>query len=162
MIRCARPADVPAIHRFIFELAEYEKLAHECRADASRLCEHLFGARPVCEALIAEDAGGQAVGFALFFAAYSTFEANPCLWLEDLYVSPAARGQGHGKSLLRTLAAIARARGWPRVSWNVLAWNTPAIDFYRGLGATLLCDWRVCRVEGDAIAQLAGDARVPG
>ena len=152
MIRSARPDDTDTILRFIRELAGYEKLLHEVDASARDLREHLFGARPICEALLAEDR--EPVGFALFFPTYSTFKTRACLHLEDLYVTPAARGRGHGKALLHELARIAVARGVARVTWNVLDWNTPAIRFYESLGATVLPDWRVARVEGAAIRRL--------
>ncbi|MEZ5963962.1 MAG: GNAT family N-acetyltransferase [Planctomycetota bacterium] len=160
MIRWAHRADGPAIVRYIHELAEYERLAHLCHAELARLDAHLFGPEPVCEALVAEQ-DGEVVGFALFFLAYSTFESGPYLWLEDLYVTPRARGHGHGKALLATLAAIARARGHQRVQWNVLDWNAPAIAFYESLGAQILPDWRTCRVAGEAIAALAAAAEAP-
>lgn len=161
MIRWARRADGPAIVRYIHELAEYERLAHLCHAELERIEAHLFDPEPVCEALVAEQQDGEVVGFALFFLAYSTFESGPYLWLEDLYVTPRARGHGHGKALLVTLAAIARDRGYQRFQWNVLDWNAPAIAFYEGLGAQVLPDWRTCRVAGEGIARLAGGVQVP-
>jgi|SRR5690606_8960936 len=161
MIRWAEPSDVGAIVRCIRELAEFEKLAHACRAEPERLATHLFSDPPACEALVAVDGSGEVVGFALFFAAYSTFECGPYLWLEDLYVTPAARGQGHGRELLRTLAAIALERGWRRCQWQVLDWNERAIAFYERLGARLLREWLTCRVEGDGLAALAAGAKVP-
>lgn len=160
MIRPASEADVGRVLAFIAELAEYERLSHELDTSAARLAEHLFGAHPVCEALLAhEDAAEEAaepVGFALFFTSYSTFKTRPCLHLEDLYVRPAARGRGHGKALLKGVAARALERGCARVEWVVLDWNEPAIRFYESLGAAVLPDWRTCRVEGPGIARLAG------
>lgn len=161
MIRRARPDDVRHIVAHVHELAEYEQLAHTCHADVERVHEHLFGAKPACEALVAVAAADDVVGMAIFFQAYSTFAPGPFLYLEDLYVTPRARGQGHGKALLQALAADASARGMPRVQWSVLDWNAPAISFYESLGAQLLPAWRTCRLQGDAIAKLARDVRVP-
>lgn len=158
LVRPARPADVPRIHAFIRELARYEKLEHEVQASAAALREHLFGANPLCEALLAEQDGAP-VGFALFFATYSTFKTAPCLHLEDLFVTPGARGQGHGKALLHAVASTALARGMARVTWNVLDWNAPALRFYESLGARVLPDWRVARVAGDEIATLVARSR---
>lgn len=165
MIRWATRADGPDIVRYIHELAEYERLAHLCHADLDRIDEHLFGPDPVCEALVAVEEGadrpGRVVGIALFFVAYSTFESGPYLWLEDLYVTPAARGRGHGKLLLTSLAAVALDRGFHRLQWNVLDWNAPAIEFYERLGAQMLPEWRTCRVEGEGLANLGRGATVP-
>src|SRR5688572_12687192 len=130
MIRAATPADVPIIARLIRALAEYEKLSHAVTLDDAKLREHLFGPRPYAEVLLAEDAGG-VVGFALFFHNYSTFRGKPGIYLEDLFVVPEARGQGHGKALLAALAKLAVARGCDRVDWIVLDWNEPSIRFYR-------------------------------
>ena len=163
MIRWARRGDGAAIVGYIRELAEYEKLAHTCHAEVAQVDEHLFGERPVCEALIAvsDTDAIDVVGVAVFYTAYSTFENGPYLWLEDLYVTPRARGQGHGEALLRTLAAIAVQRGHRRLQWQVLDWNAPAIRFYESRGARVMRDWLTCRAEGDAMRTLAGDARVP-
>ena len=156
-VRPAREADVPTIVRFIQELADYERLLHEVKASEAALRDHLFGARPACAALIAE-ADGAAVGFALYFETYSTFETAVCLHLEDLYVTPEQRGAGHGKALLAAVAAVARDRGCPRLQWNVLDWNTPAIAFYESLGAVLLREWETCRLDAAGIARVAGTA----
>jgi GNAT superfamily N-acetyltransferase len=159
MIRPATPEDVPAICRLIRSLAEYEKLSHELQIDAARLHEHLFGPAPLIEVLLAE-VSGRVVGYALFFHNYSTFWAKPGLYLEDLYVEPDQRGKGLGKALLAALARLAIERGCCKLNWVVLDWNKPAIDFYRSLGAEMLESWKVCRVSGPALAQLAkeGDA----
>ncbi|MCC6670374.1 MAG: GNAT family N-acetyltransferase [Planctomycetes bacterium] len=157
-IRPAEPRDVATILRFIHELAEYERRSHELATSATALHQHLFGTPAICGALLAE-ADGVPVGFALFFTSYSTFNTAPCLHLEDLYVLPAARGQGHGKALLGAVAELAVRRGCARLEWTVLDWNEPAIRFYRSLGAALLADWRICRVQGAEIAQLAQRAR---
>lgn len=155
MIRPARPDDVPTILDFIRGLARYERLEHVLDLDGQRLREHLFGSPPACGCLLAED-GGVPVGFALFFAAYSTFAMRPFLHLEDLFVLPEHRGRGHGLALLRAVAAEAVRRGAPRLEWVVLDWNEPAIGFYQRHGAELLSDWRVCRVSGERLQALAG------
>src|SRR5689334_16758688 len=134
MIRPATPADVPVIANLIRDLAEYERLLDRCVVKEADLREHLFGARPYAEVLIAEDAGA-VVGFALFFHNYSTFRGRPGVYLEDLFVVPEARGKGHGKALLVALAKLAAGRDCCRVEWSVLNWNTPSIDFYKALGA---------------------------
>lgn len=154
MIRPAVVADVPHLLHFIRELARYERLEHEVDLDAGRLAEHLFGPHPKAEALLAEEAG-RPVGFALYFTAYSTFRIRPFLHLEDLFVLEQERGRGHGLALLRAVAAVAVARGYPRLVWNVLEWNAPAIGFYRAHGAVLLPDWRTCRLTGPELTALA-------
>lgn len=153
MIRPATPQDIPTIAELIRALAEYERLSHEVVLREAELHEHLFGERRYAEVLLAEE-GGQVVGFALFFHNFSTFLARPGLYLEDLFVRPAHRGRGHGKALLRRLAQLALERGYGRLEWSVLDWNTPAIDFYRSLGAAPLSDWTVFRVTGDALQRL--------
>ena len=157
-IRPATPDDIPAIVDCIRALARYEKLEHEFVGNGDLLREHLFGAQPACECLMAEEAaagGTDTVGFALFFTCYSTFWTQPFLHLEDLFVFPEHRGKGHGEALLRTVAKTAQTRGYPRLQWNVLDWNEPAIGFYKKLGATILGDWRTCRVAGESLATLA-------
>ncbi len=153
-LREATPADVPTILGFIKELAVYEKLEHQVVATEALLHEHLFGSRPAAEVVIAE-LDGRPVGFALYFQNFSTFVGRPGLFLEDLYVQPHARGHGVGKALLVHLAKLAVARGAGRFDWNVLDWNEPAIAFYQRLGATVLPDWRTCRLTGAALKQLA-------
>ena len=154
VIRAATRADVPAILAFIRELAEYEKLAHEAVADETGMAEHLFGPTPRAEVLIAEVDGAPA-GFALFFHNFSTFLGKPGLYLEDLFVRPAFRGLGLGKRLMLRLARIAVERDCGRFEWSVLDWNTPAIGFYRSLGAVGMDEWTVQRVSGDALHALA-------
>lgn len=154
-IRPAGPDDVPTILEFIRQLAAYEQLSHQVVATEAQLREHLFGKRPVAEAVLAERDGAPA-GFALFFPHFSTFLGRPGMFLEDLYVREDLRGRGIGRQLLRHLASIALERGWGRVDWNVLDWNAPAIAFYRGLGAEVLPDWRTCRLTGPALERLAG------
>lgn len=152
-LRPATRDDLPTIVRFIRELAEYEKLLHVCRANEAGLERALFADRPVAETLIGE-IDGRPEGFALFFTIFSTFECKPGLYLEDLYVTPAARGKGLGKALLTRLAQLAVERGYARLDWSVLDWNTPAIDFYKSLGARPMDDWTVFRLDGDALASL--------
>jgi GNAT superfamily N-acetyltransferase len=153
-IREAVAADIHLIHGFIKALAEYEKLAHEMRADIKVLEQHLFGPRPMAEVLIAEHEG-EAVGFALFFHNFSTFEGKPGIYLEDLFVNPEARGLGAGKALLSRLAQLAVERECARLEWWVLDWNEPSITFYKSLGARLMDEWTVMRVDGDALESLA-------
>ncbi len=155
-IRPAVREDVGAILGFIRELAEYEKLAHEAVADETGLAAQLFGPRPYAEVLIAEVEGTPA-GFALFFHNFSTFLGKPGLYLEDLYVQPAFRKLGLGKQLMTRLAQIAVERDCGRFEWSVLDWNTPAIDFYRRLGAVGMDEWTVQRVSGDTLRALALD-----
>jgi GNAT superfamily N-acetyltransferase len=153
-IRSATRADVAAVLRLIRALAEYEKLLHEAVATEEQLARTLFGERPSAEVLLAEE-GGSAVGLALFFQNYSTFLARPGIYLEDLYVEPEARGRGIGKALLQAVARIAVERQCGRFEWAVLDWNTPAIDFYKSLGAHPMHDWTVFRLTGEALARLA-------
>ena len=157
-IRPAVKADVPLILRFIRELAEYERLLHEVVATEEKLRDTLFGARPAAEVVIAEDADGEPLGFALFFHNYSTFLAQPGIYLEDLYVRPEARGRGAGRALLAHLARLAKERGCGRLEWWVLDWNESAIRFYRSLGAQPMSDWTVFRLTGDDLARLADEA----
>jgi GNAT superfamily N-acetyltransferase len=158
-IRFATVGDVPTVLHFIRSLARYEKLEHEVVADEAGLRATLFGARPGAEVLLAEH-GGEAVGFALFFTSYSTFLGKPGLYLEDLFVEPAARGRGIGLALMSALARIAVEREYGRFEWAVLDWNTPALEFYRALGALPQSEWTVQRVVGEPLAALA--RRWPG
>ena len=157
-IRSAISADLPVIAQFIRDLAEYEKLAHEVRFDEAILGERLFGQNnghgPFAEVLIGEIDGGPQ-GFALFFHNFSTFEGRPGIYLEDLFVRPAARGSGLGKALLKRLAALAVERDCARLEWSVLDWNEPAITFYQSLGAKSMDGWTINRVDGDALQELA-------
>jgi GNAT superfamily N-acetyltransferase len=154
-IRPAREDDLDTIIALIHGLADYEREPDAVRLDRGRLREHLFGARPYAEVLIAESAGGESAGFALFFHNYSTWEGKPGIWLEDLFVVPPLRGQGFGKALLKELAAIAVARGCGRFEWSVLDWNEPSIAFYKSLGARAMEEWTTFRVDGDALKRLA-------
>jgi GNAT superfamily N-acetyltransferase len=153
-IRFAAADDCAVILGFIRELAEYERLAHEVVADEAQLRATLFGARPAAEVLIAE-LGGAPVGFALFFPSYSTFLGRPGLYLEDLFVRPAARGRGCGLALMSALARIAVARGYGRLEWSVLDWNAPARRFYDSHGARPQSEWTVHRVTGAPLSALA-------
>ena len=153
-IRPAAPADLPLIAQFIRDLADYEKLADDVRFDEAKLGENLFGPRPYAEVVIGE-VDGTPQGFALFFHNFSTFEGRPGLYLEDLFVRPAARGSGLGKALLAHLAKLCKERDCARLEWSVLDWNAPAIGFYQSLGAKLMDEWTVMRVDGDALASLA-------
>jgi GNAT superfamily N-acetyltransferase len=148
-------ADVPLILDLIRGIAEYEKLSHEVVATEELLRDHLFGPKPTTEVLIAR-IEKEAVGFALFFTNFSTFLGRPGIYLEDLFVRPAHRGQGVGKALLREVAKIAQARKCGRLEWSVLDWNEPAIGFYKSLGAKPMSEWTVFRMTPDEIAALAG------
>lgn len=159
-IRAAAPADVGAVHALMYELAEFEKLTHLFVGTPEGLADALFGARPAAEALVAEEAG-KIVGYALFFHNYSTFLGRRGLYLEDLYVQPSQRGTGLGTAMLRALAAIAVERQCGRFEWTVLDWNQPAISFYEKMGATVLPEWRVVRVAGEALERLATPAEQP-
>ena len=154
LIRSATADDVPQILNFIRALATYEKLLDEVVATEATLHQTLFGASPAAEVVLAE-VDGRPAGFALYFFNYSTFLAQPGLYLEDLFVAPEFRGQGTGKALLLHLAKIANDRGCGRMEWSVLDWNEPAKGFYRKLGARLLDDWRICRLTGAALKQYA-------
>ena len=156
-LRAATPADVDTILGLIRGLAEYENLLDRVVATPEKLADTLFGAHPAAEVLLAE-VDGQVQGFALFFHNYSTFLAQRGLYLEDLFVRPEARGHGVGKALLKALAELAVQRGCGRFEWSVLDWNQSAIDFYEAMGATVMPDWRICRVTGEALARLGGAA----
>jgi GNAT superfamily N-acetyltransferase len=153
-IRPATVHEVPQVLAFIRALAKYERLEHEVQATEQDLRESLFGERPYAEAVLA-CVGAEPVGFALFFHNYSTFRGRPGIYLEDLFVLPAARGRGIGKRLLTWLARTAVERGCTRLEWSVLDWNEPAIAFYRGLGAVSMDEWTTFRVTGPALTTLA-------
>jgi len=153
VVRFATRADVPVIVSLIRELAVYEKLEHLATATPERLEPQLFGDDSVIECLVGEQ-DGEPVGFALFFHNFSTFLCKKGLYLEDLFVQPTARGTGMGKLLLQRLAQIAVERDCGRFEWSVLDWNVDAQAFYARMGATMLPDWRICRVTGDALQAL--------
>jgi GNAT superfamily N-acetyltransferase len=154
-VRVASPADAPLILQFIRDLAEYERLLHEVEATEEDVRRDLFGENPRAFCEIAE-AAGQPVGFALWFYNYSTFRGRAGIYLEDLFVAPAARGLGAGKALLRRLAQRCVEADLGRLEWAVLDWNQPSIEFYDSLGAAAKDDWTVRRLDGEALAQLAG------
>ena len=153
-IRPATPADIVHIQAMIVELAVFEKLEHLVVATEEKLHEGLFGTHPACEAIVGE-ADGEIVTFALFFHNFSTFLTRRGLYLEDLYVKQSHRGKGYGSRMLKHLARLAVERGCGRFEWSVLDWNTPAINFYKSMGAEILPDWRVCRVTGAPLEALA-------
>jgi GNAT superfamily N-acetyltransferase len=153
-LRAAEPRDVPAIVGLIGELAEFEKLTHLLQVTPESLHPHLFGAKPVVEAMVGE-VNAQVVAFALYFTNFSTFLAKPGLYLEDLYVQPAHRGLGIGRALLGRLGALAVERGCGRFEWSVLDWNENAIRFYEQMGAVVMPDWRICRLTGDSLQAFA-------
>ena len=160
-IRAARPGDVEAIHGFIVELAEYERAPDQVTGTVAMLRGALFGPRPSAEALIAET-GSQPIGFALFHATFSTWECAPGIWLEDLFLPERHRRRGVGGALLSALAAIAVARGCPRLEWHALDWNAPALGFYAEIGAQRLSEWELHRLSGDALAHVATGAEPGG
>jgi hypothetical protein len=159
-IRTGRRENVAAIHAMIRALADYEKLSHLCLATEADLDAALFGARPAAEVILGWH-GAVPVAFALFFPNFSTFLGRPGLYLEDLFVRPEFRGRGYGRAMLVHLARLAVERGCGRFEWAVLDWNEQAIGFYRALGATVLSDWRITRVTGDALAALATEPPLP-
>ena len=160
-IRSGEPADVAVIAQLIRDLAHYEKLEHEVTMTEEKLTDSLFGERRYAETLIAEDSG-EPVGFALFFHNFSTFLAQPGIYLEDLFVVPARRGQGIGQALLKALARTAAERGCGRLEWAVLDWNQDAIRFYERLGAKPNSDWTVYRLTGEPLRSLAARRELPG
>ena len=158
MIRPAVPADVPTIRALIAELAEYEREPQAAKATEEQLVAALFGEHPAVFALMADDdATGEPVGFALYFLNFSTWNGTHGVYLEDLFVRPTARGGGHGKALLQELARIAVERGYERVEWSVLNWNTPSIDFYKSVGAIPMDEWTTMRLTGEALQEFGGD-----
>jgi GNAT superfamily N-acetyltransferase len=156
-IRPATPADVPAILNFIRELAAYEREPNAVVATEADLLRDGWGPTPRFTALMAE-VDNQPAGFALFFTSYSTWRGHHGIRLEDLYITPALRGQGIGKALLSSVAKIAVEQGCPRLEWDVLEWNGPAIAVYERVGARILNEWRIMRVQGEALAALAAHA----
>jgi GNAT superfamily N-acetyltransferase len=160
-IRPAGRDEVPLVLEFIRELARYERLEHEVSASEAELAEVLFGEHRYAEVVFA-CAAGEPVGFALFFHNFSTFKGRPGIYLEDLYVRPAARGRGIGRRLLAHLARTAVERRCARLEWAVLDWNEPSIGFYRSLGAVPMDEWTVFRLAGDALALLAGSHPAQG
>jgi GNAT superfamily N-acetyltransferase len=157
-IRRARPGEAGLVLSFVRELADYEKLLHEVVATKADIEAALFGSHP---RLFCEIAcwNGEPAGFAVWFVNFSTFTGRSGIYLEDLFVRPAQRGNGIGKALLAHLARECVANGWPRLQWSVLDWNTPSIEFYKSLGAVLMDEWTICRIGGAALKALANGAR---
>jgi GNAT superfamily N-acetyltransferase len=153
-LRPATPADVPVILGLVRDLAEYERAPQAVVATEEDFLRHGFGARPRFSVLLAEE-DGRVAGFALWFFTFSTWLGKPGLYLEDLFVRPELRGKGIGKAMMIELARIAVREGCGRFEWAVLDWNQPSIDFYRSLGARLMEEWVVCRLEGDPLHALA-------
>lgn len=153
-IRAATEADAPLLFDLILELAGYEKLSDEVTGDAELLRRSLFDEK-AAEALLLETPDGEAIGYAIFFTTFSTFECRSGIWLEDVYVRPEHRGGGIGREVMEHLARLAEQRGHVRLEWVALDWNEPAINFYEKLGASTLDDWRVFRLERDGIKRLA-------
>ncbi len=152
-LRAAKPEDCEQLFELIKALAEYEKLSHVVTGSAVALQEDLFGSRRYAEVIVAETQG-QLVGFALFFHNYSTFLTKLGIYLEDIFVLPEYRQNGIGKALLTRVAQIAVERNCGRLEWSVLDWNAPALGFYERMNASVLEEWRICRLTGDALMQL--------
>ncbi len=153
-IRPAQEKDVDAIFELILGLAAYEKLTDNVMGNSDLLRSHLFGDRPYAESIVAE-LDDLVIGFGLFFHTYSTFLTKPGLYLEDVFVLPKYRRQGIGKALMTSVAKIAFDRGCGRLEWSVLDWNQSAINFYQSLGATILPDWKICRMTAETLAEIA-------
>ena len=158
VIRRARPGEAGVVLSLVRELAEYEKLLHEVEATEAMIADALFGDNPRLFCDIAEW-NGDVAGFAVWFVNFSTFSGRPGIYLEDLFVRPALRGNGIGKALLSHLAKECVANDWSRLQWAVLDWNTPSIEFYKSLGAVMQDEWTICKVAGPALAALAKGAR---
>jgi GNAT superfamily N-acetyltransferase len=158
-IRPAQEQDVDVIFELILGLAKYEHLLDKVTGSPDLLRSHLFGDRPYVEAIVAE-LGDRVIGYALFFHTYSTFLTQPGLYLEDVFVASEYRRQGVGKSLMTSVAKIAFDRGCGRLEWSVLEWNQNAIDFYQSLGATVLPEWRICRITVDTLAEIVTKSQV--
>jgi GNAT superfamily N-acetyltransferase len=153
-VRPVRPDDVPAVVGLVRELAEYERALHEVRLTEDQLADCLFGDSPALFGHVAE-VDGEVAGIALWFLNFSTWRGTHGIYLEDLYVSPAHRGTGLGRELLRTLAEVCVQRGYSRLEWAVLDWNTPSIDFYKAAGAEAMDEWTVFRLTDDALSAFA-------
>ncbi len=156
-IRPAQPEDIDTIFELILGLAKYEQLTEQVTGSSDLLRSHLFGTKPYAESIVAE-LDTKIVGFGLFFHTYSTFLTQPGLHLEDVFVLPEYRRQGIGKALMIAVAKIAFDRGCGRLEWSVLDWNQPAIEFYQSLGATILPDWKTCRMTAATLAEIAAMA----
>jgi GNAT superfamily N-acetyltransferase len=157
-IRRARPDEGGVVLSLVRELADYEKLSHEVEATEAMIADALFGANPRLFCDIAEWSG-EVAGFAVWFINFSTFSGRSGIYLEDLFVRPSLRGKGIGKALLAHLARECVTNNWSRLQWSVLDWNTPAIAFYKSLGAVMLDEWTICKVAGPALNALAEGGR---
>lgn len=153
-IRAAQAEDIPSLYALLMELAEYERMLDSVRLTQEGFRDALFGLRPYLDAIMAF-VDGEAVGFALFYPVYPTFLGRPGMYLEDIYVRPAARGIGIGKMLMSRVSQIALERGCGRLDWAVLDWNEPAIKFYESVGAKPKGGWTVYQLEGNALHQMA-------
>jgi len=153
-----RPDDVPAVVALVRELADYERALHEVRLTDEQLHDRLFGEAPALYGHVAE-VEGNVVGMALWFLNFSTWRGTHGVYLEDLYVQPAHRGTGLGRELLRALAALCVERGYARLEWSVLDWNTPSIEFYQKAGAVPMDEWTVFRLTDEALSSFAADGR---
>ncbi len=153
-LRNATVEDLDLVLELIRALADFENLAHEVEATQDRLRDTLFGPNPAAEVVLAFE-GEVSVGFAVFHPNYSTFLGKPGIHLEDLFIRSEYRRRGHGRAILRHLARLALERGCGRLEWAVLDWNENALEFYQGIGAKVLPDWRVCRMSGDALERWA-------
>ncbi len=153
-IRAAAEADVPLVFDLILELAEYEKLADQVAGDAEVLRRTLFEEK-AAEALLIETSDGEAIGYAIFFTTFSSFECRSGIWLEDVYVRPEHRRGGIGRAVMEHLAQLAQQRGHVRLEWVALDWNEPALSFYDKLGATRLDDWRLLRLDREGMQRLS-------
>jgi diamine N-acetyltransferase len=154
VIRSAQPDDAAIVFTLVRALADYEKLSHEVDATPEMIASALFGEKPTVFCNLAEWDGAP-VGFALWFLNFSSFRGRNGIYLEDIFVQPVHRGKGIGKALLVHLARTCVERGYARMEWSVLDWNTPSIEFYKSLGAVLMDEWTICRVTGDALPALA-------
>jgi GNAT superfamily N-acetyltransferase len=157
-VRPIRPDDVPAVVGLVRELADYEQALHEVHLTEEQLTDCLFGHSPALFGHVAEQ-DGEVVGIALWFLNFSTWRGTHGIYLEDLYVRPEHRGNGLGKELLRTLAEVCVQRGYSRLEWSVLDWNSPSIDFYKAAGAVPMDEWTVFRLTDDALTRFAQDRR---
>ena len=160
-VRPVRPDDVPAVVDLVRELAEYEKALHVARMTEEQLSAALFGDSPALFGHVAVADDGAVVGMALWFLNFSTWRGTHGVYLEDLYVQPQHRGSGLGRELLRTLADLCVQRGYDRLEWSVLDWNTPSIEFYESAGAVPMDEWTVFRLTDDALTTFAADRRGP-
>ena len=158
-VRPVRPDDVPAVVALVRELADYERALLEVRLTEKQLTGVLFGDSPALFGHVATADDGEVVGIALWFLNFSTWRGTHGIYLEDLYVSPGHRGTGLGRELLRTLAAVCVERGYSRLEWSVLDWNTPSIEFYEAAGALPMDEWTVFRLTDEALSTFADDRR---